>query len=239
VPDTIQWSRNTGKYRIQRDLCAIAEPLRVLDIGAVGFEVGSLDLWKPLPLDRMPLEVTAVDPDARGIARAKALGLRIELLQVNGYELADAFGADAFDLAVTTQVIEHVARPVDFLSQIAAVLKPDGCLWGTLDSAHFARSHHGDPLWKRAGRPIAARISERRYDFGLTEPALRDVLDAAGLRLDELLHCCLGPVKPMVSRLTAEDASAAMEHWYELERRLAPVAEPRDFRAIYFAATAA
>jgi 2-polyprenyl-3-methyl-5-hydroxy-6-metoxy-1,4-benzoquinol methylase len=235
LPATVSWARNTGKYRIQRDLLEIDAPLRVLDVGAVGPR--ALDLWRDLPLGEMPLEVVGVDADEQGIERARALGLPLELHAVSGYELVPAFGEDAFDLVVSTQVLEHVARPIDLLSQVAAVLRPGGRLWATLDSAHFSTSHAGDPLWKRVARPLAARLSESYFDFGLTEERLRAVVAEAGLRVDELLHCNLGPAKPMVAQLSPDDASAVVPLWYELERALCPVAEPGAFRNIYFAAS--
>ena len=69
----MQWSRNTGKYRIQRDLLSITEPLRVLDVGAIG--TGPLDLWRSMPLDSMPITVVAVDNDADGIRQAETLAI--------------------------------------------------------------------------------------------------------------------------------------------------------------------
>lgn len=83
----------------------------------------------------------------------------------------------------------------------------------------------------RGGRHPRADASHR--------PAGRGGERASAARLDELLHCNLGPVKAMVSQLGEAEARAALPHWYEVERRLASVAQPSAFRAIYFAATAA
>ncbi|HUP74741.1 MAG TPA: class I SAM-dependent methyltransferase, partial [Acidimicrobiales bacterium] len=128
----VRWLRSVGKYRIQRDLLAIDKPTRVLDVGAVG--VGPLDLWSAIPLDDSPLDVVAVDNDLAGIDKAKQLGLPIDLQCVSGYDLVDTFGEASFDLVVSTQVLEHVARPQDFITQIAQVLRPGGKFWCTLDS---------------------------------------------------------------------------------------------------------
>ncbi|MBI3181711.1 MAG: methyltransferase domain-containing protein [Myxococcales bacterium] len=214
-----QPSRNTGKARIQQILLAIREPLSVLDVGAVG--TGPLDLWRSLPLERMPINVTAVDPDAVGIERARRLRLPVDLREVSGYHLSNHFGPGSFDLAVCTQVLEHVAQPRRFLEEIRRVLKPGAPLYLTVDSGHFAASHHGDPLWKRVLRPLAARLSERYYDFGLTETDLRRHLREAGFQVAEVLHCNLGPLKPLCGALNDGEARRFVPAWLHFEEELA------------------
>ncbi|HUF99676.1 MAG TPA: methyltransferase domain-containing protein [Ilumatobacter sp.] len=228
---TIQWSRNVGKYRIQRDLLAVHERSRVLDVGAVG--VGPLDLWRALPLRDMPLDVVAVDNDSAGVERARSLGLRLDLQCVSGYDLVSTFGAGSFDVVVSTQVLEHVARPAEFVAQIAQVLKPNGQFWCSLDSGHFSVSHAGDKLWKRAARPVVSRLFERFHDFGLTEDQVRRLIEATDMRVEELLHCNLGPVKPMASNFDDTRIVDFMPLWCRFEEELAAVVEPSAFRDIY------
>nr|MBA2601743.1 class I SAM-dependent methyltransferase [Actinomycetota bacterium] len=165
-----------------------------------------MDLWKGIPLENLPMRVVAVDSDAEAVEKARSLGLSVELRAVSGYELAEHFQAESFDIGICTQVLEHVARPVELLSAIRHVLKPGALLWLTVDSAHFAEGHHGDPLWKRWARPWAARVSERFYDFGLTEEALIESLTEAGFEVRDLMHCNLSCLKPLYAGLDDDDA---------------------------------
>jgi 2-polyprenyl-3-methyl-5-hydroxy-6-metoxy-1,4-benzoquinol methylase len=123
----VRWSGNTGKARIQRDVLSLENPHAIIDIGAIG--TGPLDLWKHMPLDSLPHRVVAADPDAAGVERARELNLPIELLVANGYELSRAVPRASFDIVICTQVLEHVARPVDFLRELRLVLRPGGVLW--------------------------------------------------------------------------------------------------------------
>jgi len=232
----MRWTGNTGKAKIQQDLLAIDRPMAVIDVGAVG--PGPLDLWKDMPLENLPIRIVGIDPDAEAVERARRLGLRLELHAVSGYDLAAHFRAETFDLAICTQVLEHVARPVHLLSEIREVLKPGAMLWLTVDSGHFAHSHHGDPFWKRWTRPLAARASERFYDFGLTEDALIGCLAEAGFEIKELLHCNLSCLKPLYAELDEGDAQAFMPAWLAFEQELAnrKFSNRSLFRGIYAAA---
>ena len=231
VGGPIRWTGNTGKARIQQDLLALDGPISVIDIGAVG--PGPLDLWKDMPLEKLPMSVVAVDSDADAVEKARSLGLPIEL-----YAVSEHFPTESFDLGICTQVLEHVARPVEFLSAIRQVLKPEALLWLTVDSGHFARSHHGDPFWKRWARPWAARVSERFHDFGLTEDALAGCLAEADFEMQELQHCNLSCLKPLYAELDKADAQAFMPAWLAFERELASrgLSNKSLFRGIYAAA---
>lgn len=232
----MRWTGNSGKAKIQRDVMAIDRPTSIIDVGAVG--PGPLDLWKGIPIDSLPIRVVGVDSDAEAVERARGLGLRIELHAVSGYDLAERFPAETFDLAISTQVLEHVARPAELLSAIREVLRPGGLLWLTVDSGHFADSHHGDPFWKRWARPWAARVSERFYDFGLTEDVLARCLAEAGFEIEELLHCNLSCLKPLYAELDEDDARAFMPAWLAFEEELARrgFSNRSLFRGIYAAA---
>jgi SAM-dependent methyltransferase len=232
----MRWTGNTGKARIQRDLLAIDSPISIIDIGAVG--PGPLDLWKDMPLENLAMRVVAVDPDAEAVQKARSLDLPIELHAVSGYDLAEHLPAQSFDIGICTQVLEHVARPVELLSAIRHVLKAGALLWLTVDSAHFAEGHHGDPLWKRWARPWAARVSERFYDFGLTEDGLVECLTEAGFEVRELMHCNLSCLKPLYAGLDDDDAKDFMPAWLTFERDLASrgFSNRALFRGIYAAA---
>ena len=77
--------------------------------------------------------------------------------------LADA----AFDLVLSTQVLEHVAAPGDVLAELARVLRPGGELWLTV--------------------PFVGELHEEPYDFfRYTSHGLRTLLEAAGLEPREI-----------------------------------------------------
>ena len=152
---------------------------------------------------------------------------------VSGYDIVCTFGAGSFYVVVSTQVLEHVARPAEFVAQIAQVLKPNGQFWCSLDSGHFSVSHAGDKLWKRAARPVVSRLFERFHDFGLTEDQVRRLIEATDMRVEELLHCNLGPVKPMASNFDDTRIVDFMPLWCRFEEELAAVVEPSAFRDIY------
>ncbi len=234
----MRWSGNTGKARIQRDVLALENPHSILDIGAIG--TGPLDLWKHMPLDTLPHRVVAADPDAEGVEKARELDLPMELLVANGYELSSAVPRASFDIAICTQVLEHVARPVDFLRELRLVLRPGGVVWLTVDSAHFSKSQHDDPIWKRLLRPAAARFREVYYDFGLTEQQLREGLTTAGFEVTELWHCNLGPLKSLFTQLPDAQRASFMEAWTLFEEQLhrSQFDQPQVFRAIYASARA-
>ena len=232
----MRWSGNTGKARIQRDVLALEKPHSIIDVGAVG--TGPLDLWRHMPLDALPHRVVAVDSDSEGVERARQLDLPIELVVANGYELRRHVPEASFDIAICTQVLEHVARPVDFLREIRIALRPGGTLWLTADSAHFSKSHHWDPLWKRLLRPAAARFREAYYDFGLTEQQLRQSLTKAGFEVIKLWHCNLDPLKPLFRDLPDAQKSRFMDAWLAFEEELSESEfyQPEKFRVIYASA---
>lgn len=226
-------SGNTGKARIQLQIMSLTRETRVLDVGAVG--PTPLELWREIPIGKLPISVTAVDADNDAVVAAQRLGLEVELQCVNGYELSNHFAEGTFDLVICTQVLEHVAEPARFLSQIAHVLRENGRLWMTVDSAHFERGHHGDPLWKRVLRPLASRVAERYYDFGLRSSQLEQLLRDANLVLQELMFCNLGPLKPIATSLEESERSVFIPAWLEFEMALhrSGFLAPDLFRAIY------
>lgn len=232
-------SGNTGKARIQRALLGLPARTRILDVGAVG--PTPLELWRDLPLGEMDLDVCAIDPDAEGVRNARELDLPIEVRCLSGYELTKHLEAGKFDIVVCTQVLEHVADPARLLSEIRAMLYSGGKLWMTVDSAHFGRSHHGDPLWKRFLRPTAARLSERYYDFGLTKDRLERLLVRAGFRNPTIWPCNLGPIKPLMSKLTDREREIFIPRWLDFEMSLERDGfdKPDLFRALYVEAQAA
>jgi SAM-dependent methyltransferase len=78
------------------------------------------------------------------------------------------FAEGAFDTAIATQVLEHLGRPVDFLQEIARVLRPGGVLilsapmtWPLHEEPHdyFRYTIHGlRRLARDAGLEVLAEV---------------------------------------------------------------------------------
>jgi ubiquinone/menaquinone biosynthesis C-methylase UbiE len=111
--------QSLAAYRYAVELAAGA---RVLDCGA-GEGYGA-----ELLADRASMTV-AFDaaPEAVAWARAK-YGWRPNLYFVTGDASALPFGDESFDLICCFQVLEHLARPVQFLADARRVLAPGGTL---------------------------------------------------------------------------------------------------------------
>ena len=131
-----------------RPLLGADRTFRLLDIGSGGGDVArSLAGWARR--DRLPLSVTAADPDPRAHAfAARTPDPDVELLSASTGELVEA-GA-RFDLAVSNHVLHHLDELGPFLA----------------DSARLApRALHNDirrspvalGLYTVATRPVAAR----------------------------------------------------------------------------------
>jgi len=93
----------------------------VIDIGCGGGLLSE-------PMARLGARVTGIDPEAEGIAAARAhmreAGLRIDYRATTAEELARA-GA-AFDLVLAMEVIEHVAEPGPFIATACRLAAPGG-----------------------------------------------------------------------------------------------------------------
>ena len=105
-------------------------PARVFDAGC-----GNGALLRKLQLSGY--EVAGCDASDSGVAQARRLcgePVRVERLSV--YEdLSGTFGSD-WDVVVSTEVIEHLYSPRDFIRQVHALLRPGGAL--VLSTPHHA-----------------------------------------------------------------------------------------------------
>src|SRR5215213_7272496 len=102
---------NSAKLRLTLDLAALASRLgrlRVLDVGCAGPE--PLNLWGPFApvLDRIELVGVHIAGLDRAKARARELGLDVELRHASASGLTAAVGEASFDVVVSTQVLEHL-----------------------------------------------------------------------------------------------------------------------------------
>ena len=99
-----------------------ASPLRIFDAGC-----GNGALLKRLM--EFGYTVAGCDASPSGVREARALcgsDARIELIRVDG-NLSATFGDD-WDVVVSTEVIEHLYAPRDFVREARQLLKPGGTL---------------------------------------------------------------------------------------------------------------
>ncbi len=97
--------------------------LRLLDIGCGGGLLSE-------PMARLGAEVTGADaaPGNIRVARLHAgqSGLKIDYRCATAEALAEA--GERFDVVLNMEVVEHVARPPDYIAACAGVLRPGGLM---------------------------------------------------------------------------------------------------------------
>jgi SAM-dependent methyltransferase len=163
-------------------------------------------------------EVLGVDPSPLAAAGAEALGLPVR----RSYFGADLdLGPEPFELAICSEVLEHIAEPHALLAAIRDRLSPDGLLVLSTPNLALVRPETGDGALGRALSPgFHLMLYDRRALAGLLESA-----GFAAVRVDE---------SPETLRAFASRSPAALE-------RLRP-ADPAGERTLvrgYFAARAA
>ncbi len=213
---------NLAKVRVLEDLAATAGPLKILDVGCAG--PSPLNLWEPFLAspDAPPIEIHGVDVDAAGVeavrreAASRGWKQVAELQVGSAYDLPRLFAVGGFDAVVSTQVLEHLARPAEFLAGAAGALKAGGVCYVTFDSGHFP-SH--DPLWKRAARRVLVAFGKERYhERGLTETEVEAMARACGLSPVETRFYNLHPIKRIHNHeVDARAKNRFAEAWMELE----------------------
>lgn len=104
--------------------------------------------------------------------------------------LPDAFA----DVVLSTQVLEHVAAPLDYLRECRRLLKPGGLL---ILSTHGYWVYHPDPqdLWRWTSEGLKRIVQ----DAGFTIVEFRGLLGLASAAL-QLLQDALMPAIPQVGR---------------------------------------
>jgi SAM-dependent methyltransferase len=231
---------NSAKLRLTLDLAALASRLGrllVLDVGCAGPE--PLNLWQPFVPLRDLVELVGVDVAGldRTAARARELGLDVELRHVSASGLTGAFGEASFDVVVSTQVLEHLHDWRDGLRECGRVLRPGGTLFVTCDSADV-RATLGNRTrlsGKRAYAALRRRVPavgkvgdsfvSGEWERGLRKNELGEALSGAGLEVERLEWYCLHCVK--VAQRHAGSATRLL--WLSMEEALAKeTAEPVD-----------
>lgn len=213
---------NLAKLRVVVELAerlrASERPLAVVDVGCAG--PTPFNLWDPL-LTAWPDRLRLTGVDVRGVERTRAVaesrGYRVELLQVDGYAFAAALGR-TFDAVVSTQVLEHVRRPLPFLREVRKLLLPGGTAWLTFDSGHFRR----EALVERVRHLLGPVLPERFHDRGVTAERLRELADGSGFEVEELRYANLHPLKQVDNHEVSPPHRAAyLRAWMALEDALA------------------
>lgn len=223
---------NAGKLRLSLDLAALAaahQRLRVLDVGCTGPQ--PLNLWKPfLPLsDR--LELVGVDVQGLDVTErhAREIGLTMEFHRESALTLTSRFGAESFDVVVSTQVLEHVPDWRAALVEMRNVLRSGGTLLVTCDSAHLRRSLSGRlrlagkrryAVLRRRVVPLGRlgdRLFSGEWEEGLRMDDLGAEADRLGFRVLRLAPYCVRDVK----RVQRHAGSGTRQLWVAFEEMLA------------------
>jgi SAM-dependent methyltransferase len=132
---------------------ASTEPLRILDFGAGGSPYRSL--FPNAHYQTADLQGSCADFS----------------IDEDGYTNAPD---QAFDMVLSTQVLEHCRNPDRYLSEVSRVLKPDGKL---ILSTHGLFEEHACP-----------------YDFSRwTADGLRMIVESSGFTVDSLVRMTAGP----------------------------------------------
>lgn len=218
---------NLAKIRVLEDLieefpAGRASRARILDVGCAG--PSPLNLWEPFLAcpEAPPIEVQGVDVDAAGVEAVRRLArergwTQVARLEVgSAYDLPRLFAPGTFDAVVSTQVLEHLARPDEFLRGAAEVTRPGGVCYVTFDSGHFP-SH--DAAWKRLARRVLVALGKERYhERGLTETEVVGMAGSCGLSTVETRFYNLHVVKRIHNHgVSADRKNRLAEAWMELE----------------------
>ncbi|MBN1564319.1 MAG: class I SAM-dependent methyltransferase [Anaerolineae bacterium] len=212
---------NTGKVRTLIELARLinAKPgLSILDIGCIG--PNPLDFWRPLfALYGGQFQLTGIDPDADGIARTQArlhaiTEHPVNLIAGNGYDLTRLFPDQQFDVIVFTQVLEHVFRYREFLTQVHHTVQPGGDVLFTLDSGHYPHQR-----WQDSVKGILARLGrEHHYEHGWRDDELNPVLNDLDFSVISREFYCTTPSKRLHNKyIDAAQKNDVMRLWFAQE----------------------
>ena len=149
------------------------EIINMLDLGcgdgAILFALKSLNLLKEK-------EVFAVDISKERIDKVKIIDKRFKCFAANGSNLSTLIKDSTMDLVITTQVIEHVNRPEEFIKEISRILKIGGCLYLTT----VYKKWYGWYFYRNAGKWVLDPTHLREYQ---SEGELLDMLQKNKLKV--------------------------------------------------------
>ncbi len=115
-------------------------------------------------------EVVGLEPSLYGLAGARRLGLPIRPAYM--HELIDE-APEPFDLVLCTDVIEHVADPLLFLTEIRALVRPGGRVFLTTPNAEGLTE-------QRPAGDLYGMLSVGSHRMVLSAEALRSLAHQAG-----------------------------------------------------------
>lgn len=224
-------SGNAAKMKVLEKLhrsMTDGSDLAILDIGCIGLR--PLEFWEPLLADGSShFHLTGLDvKDARPageIVERRGWQDRVELRQGSGYNLSDLFAPHSFDRVTATQVLEHIARLPLFMEQVAAVLKPGGEGFFTVDSAHWRSRFDCRDSIRLVKNVIKKGLSlvkyERHYDLPWRDHEVAVACRQAGLEVIECRYYNLAPLKFIHNHIIPPARkNAFMRLWLELEEFL-------------------
>jgi len=222
---------NVAKVKVLHNLLALisnGSGLAVLDIGCVGPQ--PLEFWEPLLIQHgsrfhlSGVDVQGIDL-AQEVAAKRGWASRLTLREGNAYNLTDLFTLQSFDVVVATQVLEHVARLLPFMQQVAAVLRPAGEAFFTADSAHWqSRFDPRDPV--RLAKNLTKKAlsvfgNECHYDLPWLDHEVAGTCSEAGLKIVDCRYYNLSPLKFIHNQIVPPARkNSFMRIWLELEEFL-------------------
>lgn len=136
--DPIVWFIHEHRYRWARQFTSG----RVLDV-ACGIGYGSAVLRKNTGVT----EYVGMDCSEDALAEARAEFSAEGVHFAKGDATSLPFPDGTFDTVVSLETIEHLARPEDAVKEFARILRPDGCLIGSVPTRAYeelAASIHGE-----------------------------------------------------------------------------------------------
>ncbi len=180
-----RWSAVTNRYETRRRLELIFGRLldnvplrgaRLLDAGSGGGHFSQV-------ADILGARVTSLD---MGLSLLAQVAQRCETTRCVGSVLGMPFRDGAFDVVLSTEVVEHTPDPLAALAELARVLRPGGLLVATTPCR----------LWEpvvRAATALRLRRYEGRENFSWPGPARR-TLERAGVRVERCFGFNLLPL---------------------------------------------
>ena len=167
-----------GYYRQSRPEIArliTGKPARILEIGCANGAFRENITW--------PCEYAGVEPFAEAARAARERGITV-------YEgvyqsVAPDIPAGRFDLIVCNDVIEHMADPWAFLSDIKTKLADGGALIGSVPNVRYLSNLTG-LLFRRDWRYGSAGVLDRTHLRFFTVKSLRRLLETCGYAVEVL-----------------------------------------------------
>jgi ubiquinone/menaquinone biosynthesis C-methylase UbiE len=135
--------------------------------------------------DELPERVAGVDISERILETARRRAPRADLRQANLESLP--FGDDAFDLVLSSQVIEHVLDAPAAVRELARVLRSGGRLVLSTDNARNVVTRALNAPRTLVVRALGLRGGRGRIESpatAYTAASLRALVEAAGLRVE-------------------------------------------------------